>query len=75
MKIGDFKSNFLEFRQLMNKNAKYTQLRYVFVIVTQRLGHEFDPQQFWQNVNGFVFSFLFFFFPGYTLCKLFCAKH
>jgi hypothetical protein len=67
MKIGDFKSNFLEFRQLMNKNAKYTQLHYVFVIVTQWLGHEFDPQQFWQMSIGF---FLFSFFSWLYLMQI-----
>jgi hypothetical protein len=60
MKFGSFKSNFSEFSQLVNKNEKYTQLHYVFVIVTQWLGHEFDPQQFWQMSMGvFLFSFFF----------------
>jgi hypothetical protein len=60
MKFGGFKSNFLEFSQLTIKNEKYTHLRYVFVIVTQWLGHEFEPQQFWQMSMGFVFFVLFF---------------
>ncbi len=54
-KFDNFKSDFNFFSQLINKNAKYTQLRYVFVIITQWLGHEFDPQQFWQMSMGFFF--------------------
>jgi hypothetical protein len=70
MKFGGFKSNFFEFSQLVNKNGKYTQLHFVFVIVTQWLGHEFDPQQFWQVSMGLFFVF----FPAILYANYFVSN-